>query len=399
MDRQTGIELIKFYEGLERLLPAGGLVSYLCPSQVWSIGYGSTRFRGSAVTRDTRCTIEDAERQFTIDYNEAEDSVRRLVKVQLTESQLASLASFIYNVGITQFIKSSLLRRLNAGENPVKVAREEMPRWDNNDLPGLVARRQNEVELFLGRTPRILQMTVTGSQLVEFDDAAEYDRGLAHQKAAWEYLQQNTSPEVRKRFSELFRQAPAAPASAVNPGSRQLKVIRESQHDNRSGQGYRECFSSSCGAIARFYGKVSGDDEYNAIRARYGDTTDAQAQIKALAHLGLQATLRTNGTPELLKAEILAGRPVAVGWIHKGPLAAPTGDGHWSVVTGFTEQGAIHADPNGEADISNGGYVNTTGGDGVLYSWVNWRKRWEVSGSPSRWRFAPGNGWALIVKP
>lgn len=240
-------------------------------------------------------------------------------------------------------------------------------------------------------------MTQSPSAPGQFDQAAEFDRGLDHQRAAWRYLQSKTPPEVQAEFFRLFRSGPASGTVAPANGSRRLVVAYESQHNNRSGTGWRECFSSSCGAIARFYGKVAGDDEYNAIRARFGDTTDAQAQIKALASLGLKATLRTDGTPELLKAEIIAGRPVAVGWIHKGPLSAPVGDGHWSVVTGFTPSGSIHADPNGEADMINGGYVNHTGGDGVIYSWKNWRQRWEVVGSPSRWRFQPGNGWALLV--
>ena len=40
-----------------------------------------------------------------------------------------------------------------------------------------------------------------------------------------------------------------------------LKVPYEAQNDNKSGTGYRECFSSSCAMIAKFYGKVKSDDE------------------------------------------------------------------------------------------------------------------------------------------
>ena len=61
----------------------------------------------------------------------------------------------------------------------------------------------------------------------------------------------------------------AAVASFGNP----LAVAWENQNDNASGTGYRECFSSSCAMLARYWGKVANDDEYNAIRAKYGDTT------------------------------------------------------------------------------------------------------------------------------
>lgn len=242
-------------------------------------------------------------------------------------------------------------------------------------------------------------MTELRVDIAQFENAAEYDRGLPHQRNAWRYLQKNTPLEVQKEFTRLFRLGQASDGDALCGASRKLIVAYESQHDNRSGQGWRECFSSSCAAIARFHGRISSDDEYNIVRQRYGDTTDAQAQVRALEALGLKAVFRTDGTPELLKREILGGFPAAVGWAHKGPLHAPVGGGHWSVVTGFTERHSIHSDPNGEADIINGGYVNHTRGDGVAYTWANWRMRWEIVGSPALWRFKPGNGWIVTVRP
>lgn len=171
----------------------------------------------------------------------------------------------------------------------------------------------------------------------------------------------------------------------------ELKVPYESQNDNKSGTGYRECFSSSCAMVAKFYGKVASDDAYNVIRARYGDTTDAQAQVQALRALGLEARLVTNAAPGLLETELRAGRPVPVGWLHKGPIAAPSGGGHWSVVTGFNPSHWIVNDPNGEADLVNGGYVSNTNGKGQRYSKANFNRRWMPDGASS--------GWALLVRP
>ena len=59
----------------------------------------------------------------------------------------------------------------------------------------------------------------------------------------------------RKTFSSA-PPAPEAPADA-NP----LPVAWENQNDNASGTGYRECFSSSCAMLARYWGKVGSDDE------------------------------------------------------------------------------------------------------------------------------------------
>lgn len=182
--------------------------------------------------------------------------------------------------------------------------------------------------------------------------------------------------------------------------TKQLNVKRENQHDNASGEGYRECFSSTCGAIARFWGKVSGDDEYNRLRRQHGDTTSIQAQLLTLRSLGLRANFRDNCSQIDLINEISAGRPVAVGWFHAGPLPdGLRGSGHWSVVSGVTETAVIHEDPNGEADLIRGGYVNLTEGARVAYSWQNWRRRWEVVKVGGRWRYEPGHGWAVLIQP
>ena len=133
-----------------------------------------------------------------------------------------------------------------------------------------------------------------------------------------------------------------------------LPVKWQSQLDNKSGTGYRECFSSSCAMLAMYWGKVANDDAYNIIRAKHGDSTDAQAQLAALRSLGLKADFHTNGTPAKLETEIKAGRPVAVGWLHNGPVAKPSGGGHWTVVIGYTATAWIQNDPNGEARLKIG---------------------------------------------
>jgi hypothetical protein len=187
------------------------------------------------------------------------------------------------------------------------------------------------------------------------------------------------------------------PPIIMAPGAHRLAIATESQADNYGGQGWRECFSSSCGALARYWGKVISDDEYNKIRRRYGDTTNPQAQILALKSLGLAATFVTNGTPDLLRYEIRAGRPVAVGWIHQGSVTAPRGTGHWSLACGFSQSAVWMMDPNGEADLLKGGYVSTGQGWKGWYSWQNWRRRWEVVERGSSWRYVSANGWALLV--
>ncbi|KAJ1846830.1 hypothetical protein IWW55_001785 [Coemansia sp. RSA 2706] len=72
-------------------------------------------------------------------------------KAKLNENQWGALASWTFNVGCGNVKSSSLVKRLNAGENPNTVASQELPKWNKGGgkvLPGLVRRRKAEVNLF-----------------------------------------------------------------------------------------------------------------------------------------------------------------------------------------------------------------------------------------------------------
>ncbi|KXN85956.1 Lysozyme [Leucoagaricus sp. SymC.cos] len=72
-------------------------------------------------------------------------------KVKLNDKQLGALTSWTFNEGCGQMKSSTLIKRLNTGENPNKVAAEELPKWKlagGKVLPGLVRRRAAEVKLF-----------------------------------------------------------------------------------------------------------------------------------------------------------------------------------------------------------------------------------------------------------
>ena len=215
-------------------------------------------------------------------------------------------------------------------------------------------------------------------------EAAKWYASEPHQDQAWDDLWASLDESTKETFKKAYRGSEGL--KKTNP----LKVRYQYQNDNASGTGYRECYSSSCAMLAAYHGKVGSDDEYNHIRACFGDTTNTSAQIAALQSLGLNAQFYTNGTTEDLKREIDEGRPVAVGWLHLGPVTAPRGGGHWSVIIGYTDKGFIVHDPNGEASLVNGGYVNYHGGESVHYSYKNWVPRWAVEGQ--------GTGWYLTCK-
>jgi GH24 family phage-related lysozyme (muramidase) len=138
---QPAIDLIKKFEGCR-------LEAYLCPAGVWTIGYGHT---GPNVKAGLKITQADAEALLLSDVERFARAVDTWIKVDLTNNQRCALISFTFNVGIGALQESTLRKRLNNGEDAVKTAMEELPRWNKGDgkiLEGLVRRRRAELELF-----------------------------------------------------------------------------------------------------------------------------------------------------------------------------------------------------------------------------------------------------------
>ncbi|KAJ2194514.1 hypothetical protein IWW43_002099 [Coemansia sp. RSA 1935] len=72
-------------------------------------------------------------------------------KVKLNDNQLAALTSWTFNVGCGNVKTSTLIKRLNKGDNPNTVASQELPNWrkaGGKVMQGLVNRRKAEIKLF-----------------------------------------------------------------------------------------------------------------------------------------------------------------------------------------------------------------------------------------------------------
>lgn len=136
---EAGVALIKEFEGCK-------LKAYQDIVGVWTVGYGAT---GADVTEGLEITQEEADKRLLADIEQFERGVMRVVKVPLTDNQLAALVSFTYNLGIGSLWRSTLLRLLNAGD--YEAAAKEFLKWDRAGgvpVAGLTRRRKSEMDLF-----------------------------------------------------------------------------------------------------------------------------------------------------------------------------------------------------------------------------------------------------------
>jgi lysozyme len=121
------------------------------PLGTLTIGYGHTNAakhplkitKGLRITEAKACEILD------VDLDECEQAVNDLVKVKLTQGQFDALASFVFNCGIGNFKKSSILRKLNAGDyDGARGAFDLYVKSGGQYMRGLQRRRDGEQHLW-----------------------------------------------------------------------------------------------------------------------------------------------------------------------------------------------------------------------------------------------------------
>jgi len=140
----TGIAIIKGHESLR-------LKAYYDPVGVLTVGFGHTSAAGAPqVTPGMTITKAEAEAILRRDLAKFERTVLDAVSVPLNDNEFAALVSFCFNVGATNFRKSSVLRCVN--DRQFDRVPSRLALWNKGGgrvLPGLVRRRKEEGELFM----------------------------------------------------------------------------------------------------------------------------------------------------------------------------------------------------------------------------------------------------------
>ena len=353
----VALPLVKEFEGCK-------LTAYPDPesgAEPWTIGWGSTSYDDdAAVKRGDRISQEQADALLA---GRLERDCRLLTQripgwAQLTTNQQAALLSFTYNCGPAWFGSkgfATLTKQLQAGE--------------------------------LEQVPAALMLYV--------NPGGPSEAGLRRRRKAEAALWSASPIRVNSK--------PPAGGRVIHHPNPLVGVPRFNQRDSAQlAQRDRICFSSSCAMLVEAIKPgtlkgANGDDQYLAVVQRFGDTTNASAQLRALAHYGVSARLVQNADFQLIEQQINRGVPVPCGYIHRGPVDRPTGSGHWLLVYGHTPTHVVVNDPWGEPDLIHGTTLNANG-MGLRFSRLNFGKRWMVEPiGGGAYRYAPGKGWAVVV--
>lgn len=404
---QAGVDLIKSFEGLR-------LNAYLDAVGIPTIGYGHT---GPDVKLGNRINTQQAEILLRNDLERFEKAVKDLVKIKLNQAQFDALVSFTFNVGAGAFEDSTLLRRLNSGENPCDVAKEEMSRWNKGDgnkvLAGLTRRRLSEIELFCQSPPvtkkglvaitskqqTFLKKRPVPSTTLSSKEKAEVYQGRTIKNCTiLERKNKHTYLELGFGLGRWWVFDPHWDGLETEIGvkpyavDKDLRYLRDFpyfyQRDNGP-EGWRQCQTSSIAMCLKYLDVpgINDDTDYLKIVNKYGDTTIREAHHRALAELNVYARFTISADIQDVKDEIEKGNPVAAGILHHGAFSAPTGGGHFVVITGYGKDYWLVQDPFGKVDLINGGWLDKSAvaGKNVKYDFKHFNPRFFVGGGSNGW--------------
>ena len=422
----SGIKLIKEFEGCH-------LTAYpdsKTKGRPYTIGWGNTRKRnGSPFELGEKISQSEADSLLASYLEEVVMPQLKLIPhyAEMSGEQVGALMSFAYNLG-ERFYGSegfaTITRRLRNKEWDMVPEALELYCNPGTDVEaGLRRRRKAEGALW---SKGVAKDTAQNQQIIALQDTMLKKEPLqSYELAPTQRLEvaKGKGYQVLSIISDGTHSRVVLDYGAgvwyiynshwrvqgvrdviYKPGAhRILQVKYFPQRDSATTHALRMCFSSSCAMMADFLKPdaiqvAQQEDDYYMRNYvfKYGDTTDPNAQIKALRDLGVTAQYRQNLSEADIIAQIDKGIPVPIGILHHGPVSAPRGGGHWVCIVGYDRSTGhyIAHDPYGELDNINGGYYGSTNGAWQRYSFKNLNRRWMVNADGT---YALGKGWGIIA--
>ena len=125
---------------------------YLCSAKVPTIGYGNTYYTdGKRVTMlDKEVNKQQAFEMFKVIADRFASKVSNLVKTPLNQNQFNACVSLAYNIGMANFMNSTLLKLVNKNHNDILIGLE-FKKWNKVNkkvVAGLTRRRNYEADIY-----------------------------------------------------------------------------------------------------------------------------------------------------------------------------------------------------------------------------------------------------------
>ena len=141
----NGYKLIQKFEGLK-------LNAYQDSVGIWTIGFGNITYEnGTKVKKGDKISQDRAEQIFSYYADKFARNVDAIItNKNITQNQFNAVVSLAYNIGLANFQKSTLLKKLNTNNND-KTIKDEFLKWVNASgkrSQGLVNRRTEEANLY-----------------------------------------------------------------------------------------------------------------------------------------------------------------------------------------------------------------------------------------------------------
>lgn len=117
---------------------------------IYTIGYGFTTLDGVKVQAGDIITQQQADEQLEKQVCTFYHAVETSLKVEQTEQQKSALTVLAYNIGISNFKRSTLLKVINSNGSKDSII-YQWKRWDmagGKHIKGLQNRRQKEINLY-----------------------------------------------------------------------------------------------------------------------------------------------------------------------------------------------------------------------------------------------------------
>ena len=344
-----------------------------------------------------------------------EEKVTELIDVPLNRYQIDALVSFAECRGLSILSESSLLRRLNAQEDPCSVAKEELPKWNygkDRVLQTLSRRRSAELELFCHAPPERkwgwLSIKSKCPTWLKKEPKKHSELGIEEKAKIYPSRKIRRCRVIRSKNNHTLLDMVGlgewwvldkdwyglcTEACIKKYGiDEDLIYLREFPYFHKDENEEDENLTSHIYAMSMCLKyldnpSVNTPMDYLSVVSKYGQSLSREANGMALEELGMKAKFTYSADPQDIREIIDTGLPVVASLLPRGSLTRPFGFAHYVVITGYGDGYWLVQDPYGQMDLLKGEWIDRSAdaGRNIRYKSEYMNQRLFVAGGATGW--------------